>query len=182
MTPPRTAYQKAKQYLQAMTDAEQLDDLAHAWEIFLIYHQRTWNKSEAHYKGKTFWAKLLPKYSARRKHEDVLIYVHQARHADEHGIKPIAHEQLGSTVISAGTVTGGSHIVGGGEYDVGPGSTATIKVTPSDVLSAPVQNCGKTYVPPKLDGSSNPPVIRIAEEAIKFFDDLFAEIDAAGGD
>jgi len=53
---------------------------------------------------------------------------------------------------------------------------------PATVLSNPVTNQGKTYQPPTLDGRAAPPVLRIAEEAIKFFDDLFSEIDAAGGD
>ncbi len=100
MTPPRIAYQKTKQHLQDMRDADQLDDLAHGWELFLIFHQRVWNKCEAHYKEKIFWKSLHPKYSARRKSSDILAYVHQARHVDEHGIQAIAQTQLGSTVIS----------------------------------------------------------------------------------
>ncbi|CAM5319862.1 hypothetical protein [Eoetvoesiella caeni] len=182
MTPPRIAYQNTRQYLQAMQDADQLDDLALAWELFLIFHQRTWNKCEAHYTGKRFWGPLLPKYSTRRKRDPILVYVHQARHVDEHGIQPIARVQHASTVVTNGTLTSGSRITGGGEYVIGPGSTATIKVMPATVLSNPVTNQGRTYDPPTLDGSTMPPVLRIAEEAIKFFGDLFAEIDTAGGD
>ncbi len=65
---------------------------------------------------------------------------------------------------------------------LGSGSTATIKVTPSDVLANPVTNRGVTFNPPVLGGNANPSVLRIAEKAIKFFDDLFIEIDKAGGD
>lgn len=182
MTPPRIAYQYARSNLQAMRTAEQLDDLALAWELFLIYHQRTWNKCEAHYKGKAFWGPLQPKYSAKRKHDPILIYVHQARHVDEHGILPIAQRQNASTIVSNGTLTRGTRIVGGGEYNLGSSSTATVEVLPATVLSNPVTNKSITYQPPVLDGSVTPPVLLIAEEAIKFFDDLFAEIDAAGGD
>lgn len=182
MTPPRVAYLNARKNLQAMRDAEQLDDLALAWELFLIFHHRTWNKCQAQYEGKAFWGPLQPKYSARRKQDPVLIYVHQARHVDEHGIQPIAQVQPASTVVSNGTLTGGTKITGGNEYVLGHGSTATIKVVPATVLSNPVMNKGRTYAPPTLDGSTTPPVLRIAEEAIKFFDDLFADIDAAGGD
>lgn len=182
MTPPRIAYQNARNYLQAMRDAKLLDDLALAWELFLIFHQRTWNKCEAHYKGKTFWGPLQPKYSTRRKQDPTLIYVHQSRHVDEHGIQPIAQVQHASTVVSGGTLTGGTRITGGGEYNLGSGSTATIEIKPATVRSNPVTNKGRTYPPPTLDGSATPPVLRIAEEAIKFFDDLFTEIDAAGGD
>lgn len=182
MSPPRIAYQSSRQQLDAMRNAEQLDDLAHAWELFLIFHQRTWNKCEAHYKRKKFWGPLLPKFAARRKRDPILIYVQQARHADEHGIQPIAQVQRAATIISKGILTGGTHIKAGGEYVLGPGSTANIKVIPAAVLSKQVINQGKTYDPPILEESTAPPVLRIAEEAIKFFDDLFAEIDANGGD
>ena len=182
MSPPRIAYQSTRNYLQAMRDAEQLDDLALAWELFLVFHQRVWNKCEAHYKGSKFWGPLQPKYSARRKHDPILIYVHQARHVDEHGIQPIAQVQHASTAVSSGALTSGTSITGGGEYKLGLGSTATIKVIPANVRSNAVTNHGRTYAPPTLEGSATPPVLRIAEAAIKFLDDLFAEIDAAGGD
>jgi hypothetical protein len=166
-----------------MRTAEQLDDLAHYWELFLIFHQRTWNKCETQYKGQAFWGPLFPKYSAKRKHSDVLVYVHHARHANEHGIQAIAQVQPGSTTVDAGSVlTGGSQIIGGGAYVLGYGSVANVKVTPSYVQAARVIVRGQGYEPPVLDGSLNPPVLRVAEESIKFFDDLFAEIDAAGGD
>jgi hypothetical protein len=55
-------------------------------------------------------------------------------------------------------------------------------VIPATVLSTPVTNKGVTYQPPVLDGNARPSVLHIAEEAIKFFDDLFADIDAAGGE
>ena len=182
MTPPRIAYQNATNNLMDMQVAKQLDDLALAWELFLIFHQRTWNKCEAHYRGRSFWGPLLPKYSTRRKQDPILIYVHQARHVDEHGIDPIMHRQEASTIVTGGTLTGGTRITGGGEYIIGSGSTATVEIVPATVLSNPVTNQGKTYHPPALDGSATPPVLRIAEEAIKFYDDLFSEIDAAGGD
>ncbi len=182
MTPPRIAYQNTQNWLVAMRDSEQLDDLALAWESFLIYHQRTWRKCAAHYKEKEFWGSLQSKYSTRRKTDLTLIYVHQARNAEEHGIQPIVQVQLGSTKVSSGTLTGGTSITGGGDYTLGRDSTATIEVIPTAVLSNPVENRGITYHPPTLQGSSTPPVLYIAEAAIKFYDDLFAEIDAAGGD
>lgn len=160
MSPPRLAYRMARDNLQAMRDARQLDDLALAWELFLIYHQRTWNKCEAHYKGKSFWGPLLPKYSTKRKHDPTLIYVHQARHVDEHGISPITQIQPSSTVISSGILTGGTHIIGGGSYIQGPRNTATISVIPADVCSTPVINHCITYQPPTLKGNCCPPYLR----------------------
>lgn len=165
-----------------MRDATQMDDLAHAWELFLIFHQRTWNKCQANYKGRDFWGPLLPKYSAIRKNDGVLIYAHQARHVDEHGIEPITQVNVGSTKVTGGTLTGGSSICGGSHYVLAPGSTASVEVTPSKVAANSVTNCGRTYDPPVLDGNQNPSVLCIAEHAILFLEALFAEIDAAGGD
>ncbi len=90
-----------------MERASDLEALRDAWEDFLIYHQRTWNRCEAYYKGKPFWGPLLPKYSARRSNDSLLRYLHQARHADEHGIDLSYLVQSGSTTIGPGTYTGG---------------------------------------------------------------------------
>lgn len=49
------------------------------------------------------------------------------------------------------------------------------------VAANSVVNRGVTYNPPVLDGKPNPAVLLIAEHAIIFFDNLFAEIDAKGG-
>lgn len=178
---PRIAYKKSQESLQEMRDSVQLGDLAHAWELFLIFHQRTWNKCEVHYKGTEFWGRLLPKYSAMRKQNPVLVYVHQARHADEHGIQPIAHHQAASTTIGNGVLTGGTKITGGGIAVIGPGSTAELTINPATVLANPVTNRGQTYPPPVVNGRPYS-VLQLAEAAIGIYDDLFAEIDAASGD
>lgn len=102
LSPPRITYQRLCSYLQAMREAADLEAMADSWELFLIYHQRTWNRCEAHYKGQEYWAPLLPKYSARRKSDGLLQYVQQSRHADEHGLRPIAEPSKSFTTVSGG--------------------------------------------------------------------------------
>lgn len=181
-SPPRTVYSRLHSYLQTMQHASDLDTLADTWELFLIYHQRTWNRCEAHYAGQPFWGRLNPTFSARRKRETLLQYVHQARHADEHGLAPIAQAHPAFSVVSGGTLLGGSKIVGNGPSYLAPGSTATVIFNPATIVANPVINRGVTYDPPVLKGRPQPPVLQIAEAAIRFYEELFHEIDAAGGD
>ena len=165
-----------------MQQAPDLNALADAWELFLIYHQRTWNHCDAHYGTQGFWARLKPKFAARRKQEVLLQYVHQARHADEHGLGPIAQIHPAFTVVSNGTLLGGSKIVGGGPSYIAPGSTAEVVFHPKGIIASPVANRGVLHDPPVLNGNSRPPVLDVAAGAIQFYEDLFVAIDAAGGD
>jgi hypothetical protein len=179
---PRSSYERVQESFREMEGAEDLEALRDAWEDFLVYHQRTWNKCKAYYAGNPFWGPLLPKYSAQRSNEPLLQYVEQARHADEHGIDPSSQVQLGSTIVGPGTYTVGTTIVGGGPSVLGPGSTGSVTVNPATVTTRSVKNRGVTFDPPVLNGKSNPRVIDVAREALKFYENLFSEIDAAGGD
>lgn len=182
LSPPRIAYQQLHFHLDAMRNASDLEAMADAWELFLIYHQRTWNRCEAHYKGQACWTPLLPKYSAKRKQDSLLQYVHQARHADEHGLSLVAEPQASFTVVSGGTIQGGSVIRGDGPSFIAPGSTAKVVFHPATVVANPVWNRGQRYDPPVLHGRDRPPVLPVAEEAIRFYAQLFQEIEERGGD
>ncbi len=181
-SPPRIAFERARESLREMESASCLADLQDAWEDFLIYHQRAWNRCGAYYKDKAYWGQLLPKHAALRGNDSLLQFVQQARHADEHGIDPSSRVQLGYTTLGPGTYTGGTTIVGGSKFVLGPGSTGSVSVTPSAVRTKPVVNRGVTFHPPLLHGQPNPLVLDVAREALKFYEGLFAEIDAAGGD
>ena len=159
-----------------------IEDLAHAWELFLIYHQRTWNKAEGYYKGQPYWKKLLPKYASERKNDPVLVYVQQARHVDEHGLDSITQVQQSSTTVLGGTAMGGSVITGGQAPQLAAGSTLQYRINPATILSKPVVNRQVTFPPPLLNGRAAPPVLDIAIQALQFYQRLFAEIDVAGGD
>jgi hypothetical protein len=165
-----------------MQNASDLNDMAEAWELFLIYHHRTWSRCLAYYREKNYWSSLQPKYADRRATDPVLIYIHQARHADEHGLLPVTQIRAGYTTVSRGVLEGGSVIVGGGPSYLAPGSTAKVEITPTTVTAGSVINRGQTYVPPIIDGETPPQVLKVAEAALLFYTDLFREIDQAGGD
>lgn len=180
---PRIAYRKVQELLAEMEAASELDDLADAWEVFLIYHQRVWNKSEAYYKGEAFWGRIRQKFSARRKSDPVLQYVHQARHADEHGVQLISEVADSQTRVSGpGTIMPGSKITGGGDSYLAPGSTATVAIDPSTIVARDVTNRGDTYPVPAVQGAVRPhAVIELARHAVRFYADLFSDIDLEGG-
>jgi hypothetical protein len=181
-SPPRITFERVLNLLQRLQQAPDMEALADTWELFLIYHQRTWNRCAAYYRGKPFWGALENKYKSHRKVDPLLQYVHQARHADEHGLAPIAHVRPGFTTVGPGTILGGSKIVGGAPSVVAPGSTAKVEFTPTTIAAGPVVNRGDTYDPPVINGDVRPPVLAVAELAVKFYEELFREIDEAGGD
>jgi len=182
-SPPRVAYRKLQEQLNEMESAAELDDLADAWEIFLIFHQRVWNKSEAFYKKEPFWSRLQQKFAALRKQDLVLQYVHQARHADEHGIDLISEIVHARTrVMGPGTIMPGSKIIGGAEFLLAPGSTVTVAIDPATVDARSVKNRGLTFAVPAVPGAIRPhSVLEMARYASKFYSDLFKEIDLEGG-
>jgi len=181
-SPPRVSFQRVIDLLHRMRHAQTIEELSDSWELFLIYHQRTWNRCAAYYKSKPFWVALESRYKDLRKADPLLQYVHQARHADEHGLLPVSHIRSGFTTVGSGTIKGGSKVHGGGPSSLAPGSTALVKFTPATVVAGPVVNCGDTYLPPEIDGDAHPPVLKIAGAAIKFYEELFRELDIAGGD
>jgi hypothetical protein len=181
-SPPRNSFERAREAFQEMESASDLETLQDAWEDFLIYHQRTWNRCLACYKGKPFWGPLEPKFAAQRANDPLLQYIRQARHTEEHGIELSSQVQSGFTTLSPGTYTGGTTISGGGSYVLGAGSTGRVSVHPTSVRTQPVVNRGVEYLPPVLSGDSNPPVVKVAQEALKFYEALFAQINAAGED
>ncbi len=181
-SPPRTSFGRAREALEEMENASDLETLQDAWEDFLLYRHRTWNRCLAYYKGKSFWGPREPKFAAQRANDPLLVYIHQARHADEHGIAPSSKTQLGFTSLGTGTYTGGTSISGGGAYVLGAGSTGSVSVHPASVRAQRVVNRGVEYQPPVLSEDSNPPVVKVAQQGLRFFESLFSEIDAAGGD
>jgi hypothetical protein len=132
-SPPRISFDRAREAFQEMETASDLETLQDAWEDFLVYHQRTWNRCFAYYKGKSFWGPLEPKFAAQRANDPLLVYIQQARHADEHGIAPSSEVQLGFTTLGSGTYSGGTVISGGGSYVLGAGSTGRVSVHPASV-------------------------------------------------
>lgn len=170
-------FDRAVLHLSEMRSAEDMDALKHAWADYLTYFRRTWFKCLRAYRGTSWWGPLEQRYKERWESEPVASYLRHARNADEHGIEPVAVVRPGFTVVSGGVIVGPAKIVGGASFTLGPGSTAKVKVNASTVVAtAVVDEKGVTHHPPTLDGNDSPPVLRLAEEGLSFYGELFEEI------
>lgn len=182
VSPPRISFNRVLSLLDDMRGAESLDAMADSWELFLIYHHRTWNRCEKYYPVYPFWGQLHAKYKYLRKRDPLLQYVHQARNADEHGLALVAVTRPAFAVVSGGTLMPGSVITGDGQSVLALGSTARVVFHPASVVANPVMNRGEVYQPPVMDGQEQPPVLLLAEAAVDFYRRLFMEVDSHGGD
>ena len=65
-------------------------DFEHAWREFLHRLERVYGKTHAACQGRLGWVRAKKYYSKLRKEDELLVYVRQARNADEHTIQDVA--------------------------------------------------------------------------------------------
>src|SRR5262249_19142107 len=128
----------------------QLDELAWAWSGFLTDAQRVFLKlREATRAGPSNrWSEILQR---TRDQDELLRYVHQARHADEHGLES-AQKQNGELNITAGDGPAHIHTItaipGKGVSIEYRGERPVVTWTPERVVLLPVRNRGVVYPVP----------------------------------
>jgi hypothetical protein len=170
--PHTKSFERAEMYLQEMHAAENLEDLAHAWELFLIYNRRTWQKARD-------WSKLQSKADKavaplwNTSQDDPLFkYCWEARNTDDHGLVPISKE-ISATMAVSGIMTidgqitfndGSLTIASGGSLTLPTGST--LEISSATVTALPVvDKYGKEWIPPAIAGKHPPTVLEIAAAA-----------------
>jgi hypothetical protein len=165
----RAEADKASQKIAAIRNARTLPEIADHWSGFLTDIQRAYTKlriacREGPSKG---WCDNV--FSLRNT-DDLLRYVHQARHADEHGVAKITEEKQGT--IGVGPKEGDSlevdHAqIGRGQIVTGPkmAANARIIVTPGEVCLVPVRNRGATHLGEELSSAT---LLEVAERADRF--------------
>lgn len=178
---PYNTFARVPRHLGEMRSAHDMAALGRAWADYLTYFRRTWFKVLGVYRVESWWRPLEHAYSQKWHSDPVVNYLLHARNADEHGIRPVAQIQPASTVISGGVIGVGSKFLGGGDFTLGTSTTANVRVKPATVVATSVIDRGVTYDPPPIDGEREPPVIRIAEEGLKFYEALFEDIRRASG-
>jgi len=151
------AIEKAKEHLAIarrayaeMAAATNLADVAQGWSSLLTESQRFFSKLDAGASGRsTSWSGRI---KHERKTDELLQYVHQARHADEHGLDDITEKKPGGVKIAVGGE--GVHIdrleIRGGRIVEAKfiGKPPTIEVIPAEVILKPVVNRGLAFAPP----------------------------------
>lgn len=177
---PRYALRQAQVKFDAMQYVGDFDSLVQLWEEFLVAHQRVWNKAERQYRTSPFWGPIRQKYGSERDTSPLLVYLQQARHADEHGIAPISRPSMTGLSIQGspgGRLYGLKIDVTGVHLDATPQITVTLAMT---VVAQPVVNRGVRYDPPVIaPHRDGPPVGTLAKLGLSFYERMFAEIKAA---
>jgi hypothetical protein len=180
----REEAEKASQEIAAIRNAKTLSEVADHWSDFLTHIQRAYTKLRISYrKGPSKgWCDQI---FSLRDSDDLLKYVHQARHADEHGVERITEQKEGR--IAIGPKEGDSLEVdyariGGGQVVMGPrmAANARVTITPGEVRLVPVRNRGVTYQVPKAHlgkDLESVTLLRVAELADAFLRDKLNEAD-----
>lgn len=169
MHPHNKSFERAEMYLKEMHAAGNLEDLAHAWELFLIYNRRTWQKARD-------WSKLssdanrvvAPLWDASQV-DPLCKYCWEARNTDDHGLVPISQELPASMEISGSIKIDGQIAFKDGMLTIASGSSltlpssSTLKLSNATVTALPVvDKNGREWKPPVLSSEHPPTVVEIA--------------------
>jgi hypothetical protein len=117
-----------------------------------------------------------------RKEDELLRYLYQARHADQHSIQPLTQEliavqqltipPLGSVQLRFDEKTG---------MPIINGECLSQMISGPRYLLLPVVNRGETYVPPTKhlgEKLSLPDAVVVAEKGMAFYEDYVRQVEA----
>lgn len=172
MHPHTKSFERAEMYLQEMHAAANLEDLAHAWELFLIYNRRTWQKARDWSKPLSQANKVVDPLWKASQIDPLCKYCWEARNTDDHGLVPITKElpaamSVGETMKIDGQITfndGSLTVASGSSLTLPAGST--LEISSATVTALPVvDKHGKEWSPPKVGRKHSLTVLEIAVAA-----------------
>lgn len=165
--------------LRASSSVEEAEDL---WKQFLSHLERVWYKCEAHFKRSPKWNGWKGQYERARKKDPLLLYLINARGADEHTVTDIVAREPAKYQI--GPVPGHGRIrylaIPGDHYEYDADGPFEVSFVPARLVLLPVTNRGRTYRPPKehLGRSiAEENVISIAEAGLSFYKSVVGETE-----
>ena len=170
--------------LTALRSAKNFAAAADFWSELLMEQQRWFTRmQQAFSKGPS--SAWFGKIKASRKSDPFLVYMHHARHADEHGLEDIASQESGWIGIGGGgdvAITNISLRDGvlriEGEED---GGLLKVEFVPAHLKLHIVENRGVSYHPPLVPSAhhanqmKNATAIEAGEFLLKFIDTTSAE-------
>lgn len=146
--PLSNAHARMKE-MQAVTDQGDLDPL---WSAFVIEINRAWSRLAGVMTGGKY-AGMFGKLRQQRKLDPLLQYLHQSRHALEHGngalmqvTAEVAEDQSGTPPFTILAIKGVDEFGEPWTQEFDPGNM--IKLGPHTATLIPVTNSGVTYAPP----------------------------------
>ncbi len=145
------ALENAKSKLEQMNVARDLRSLSSLWSEYLTEVQRFYTRMVIACKqgpSSAWWGSI----KSARNSDPLLQYLHQARHADEHGISEITEAEPGSILIDGrdGTLSLRNLSMKDGRLSFEADRPHNVEVTfePARLHLIPVYNRGKCYDPP----------------------------------
>ncbi len=181
---PFVELKKAEEAISAMESSKTLDQFEEQWKEFLRRIERCWNKAQAHFGKSPKWNGWQGKIEKLRKNDDLLLYLVQARGAEEHSVNEISEHQPGS--IGINPAVGNSlfieklEIRNGQIVELRSPQLLRIDVLPARIRLLPVVNRGRRYEIPQhhLGGSIDPMnVISISKAAYIFYEKILTEAE-----
>jgi hypothetical protein len=174
---------KAKEAIEGMSKSKKLEDFEEHWKMFLNRLERVWNKASNFYKDSPKWNGWKGKYENARNKDPLLLYLKNARGADEHTINEILSREPSKIGIRAGNGKTGyikKAIFNKGNIYLESPHNIRIDFIPARIMLLPIVNRGVTYNVPKthLNKPIDPGnIIELSKIAIKYYDTFITEAE-----
>lgn len=176
------AMQCAERSLNEMKQAASFDDFSHAWQTFLERLEKIWVKVERECQHKAnLFQPWQGQFLAIRKSDPLLLYLYQARHADQHSIQPIAANSAGGIQIRIPPL-GEVEIKidhNTGKLQLNGAIIEAIPLPPALLLLS-IENRGIKYHPPREhlgNKLSECDPITVAEKGLQFYKDFLQKAE-----
>lgn len=179
-------FQKARELVDLMASASNLEEYEECWKEFLHKLDRGFNKLKELYKNDKRAKRIIDSINTARNSDPLISYLMQARNSDEHSVREITDRVLGYTKVTGG-FGGGKIIRGIIKGGMAPNTLVTegnldieFKIDCLRIVS--VTNYGQQYDPPNLCAgkaiATQAPHI-IAEIGLDFYVEKIAQIEKA---
>ncbi|HSD36851.1 MAG TPA: hypothetical protein VLC92_05050 [Rhodocyclaceae bacterium] len=180
----RIELKKAKLAIDGMLGAASMEIYEECWKEYLRRIERAWNKTSNHYGKSPKWDSWQGRIVKKRREDSLLVYLVNARGADEHSVSEIVARQPGGIGINPafGTEIRNLRIQSAnGVFDIQSDTPLKIDFLPGKVSLLPVTNRGRTYPVPtshlgKVIDSSN--VVDVATLGLCFYEDVLSQAEA----
>lgn len=181
----------AKKAVDGLRIATAPDDEEHHWKEFIGRLTRFWNKTESALKGdpKFYKSPHVERVKGALKSDELIRYLSQARHSDEHrheeitGVVPGGVENVSST--GQVRVRNPKITINGVTMDVPPPPGFTQRKVRAELRLNPVRNRQQTYEVPRLHngqpiGDTSP--VTFAELGLAFYESVLDGLARDGWD
>ena len=176
----------ARESLELMKNSKTMDEFERNWKKFLNHIEKNWKKTER--ECQDFKKKFEPwqgSFTRKRRIDPLLIYLKQARDADEHTINEIVERKHSSMSIKQAH-NNRTHfikkmVIKNGKLETYEGDPIRIEFTPGRVRAIAFTNRNKIFsIPTVHEGmpiKDNDNPIELAKLGLKFYTDYLKQAE-----